>query len=60
MTDKQWKRHVKTLNEPIALLEQIVQSVDQGLFGHDPYYADLKSALISQAEKVISKVRKEK
>lgn len=53
MTDEEYLAYVLTLDNPVSILKEIVGAVELGLFGHDPYYADLKRALLGQANKVL-------
>ena len=52
MSDNDWKARVASIQDPLELLREIVDANRQGFLGHDPYYADLKLALMRRAEEL--------
>ncbi|MGW8178196.1 MAG: hypothetical protein ACWGQW_05425 [bacterium] len=49
MDDNQWKAKIQAITDPVVLLREIVIAVDDGYFGHDPYYKDIKEAYMNKA-----------
>ncbi len=52
MADKEWIEKVKQIEDPREMLKLIVEN--ETFLGFDPYYKDLRNAMISQAEKIIN------
>ena len=51
MDDAEWIAQIKEISDPIKMLEIIVDN--QNYLGFDPYYKDLRAAMLDQAEKII-------
>ena len=51
MNDEQWKQYIKTVKDPVRMLAIIVKN--NSYFGYDPYYADLRKAILDQALKIV-------
>ena len=52
-SDDDYKHYISTITDPYHLLSEIKIAVRDGLFGHDPYFADLKKHLLNRAEELI-------
>lgn len=57
MNDTEYLKSVKDIRTPESMLVEIVKKIDEGIFGHDPYYARFKNALMEQAKDVIKHPR---
>ena len=53
MTDKEWIAMVKQITDPYIMLQTIVDS--EQYLGFDPYYKDLRDAMLNQAEYIATK-----
>ena len=50
-TDDKWIERVKKIEDPVTMLKEIV--ANQDFLGYDPYYGNLRSALLNQADKIV-------
>ena len=48
--DELWKEYVKGIVDPYEMLWTIIDN--EGFLGYDPYYKDLRAAMIDQAIKI--------
>ncbi len=55
MTDVEFIAQVKTITDPVEMLEALLNN--DMFLGYDPYYADLRAALLDQAEQVVEAAR---
>lgn len=56
MTDAKRKKRWQRIRSPEAALAEIVKN--EMFFGYDPYYADLRAALLEMAERVLRNQKK--
>lgn len=52
MTDQDWIQQVQQISDPIKMLRCILDNQD--FLGYDPYYSDLRGAMLLQIEKILS------
>jgi hypothetical protein len=52
VTDEEWIKEIKEIRDPVKMLQTIVDN--EQYFGYDSYYADLREAMLKQAEKILS------
>lgn len=57
MKDKDWVKHLRTINDPVILLKELNKAFQW--LGIDPYYSDLWDEVYSAVEKVLAKNKKE-
>jgi hypothetical protein len=53
MTDEQWIKSLAKISTPREMLAVIVDNEE--FFGYDPYYAGLRKAMLSNAERVLGR-----
>jgi len=53
MTDEDYFKSVKEIVTPESMLKELVKKIEDGTFGHDPYYAKIKEVMLEQAKEVI-------
>jgi len=51
MTDAEWIESVNQIKDPVKMLECIVEN--ERFFGFDPYYSDLRGAMINSATRIV-------
>lgn len=51
-SDEKWKQYITQITNPVEMLRAIVKNQD--FLGYDPYYSDLREALLKQAENVVA------
>lgn len=56
MTDKQRLAAIRRITNPVTMLKCIVEN--EGYFGFDPYYRDIRETVLSQAEKVANTTKR--
>lgn len=54
--DEKWKARVEQITDPMDMLKEMIDGIHAGFLGvPDPYYRDLYTCLLKQAEKVIER-----
>lgn len=53
-TDQKWIEKTRTIVDPLEMLKCIVENQD--FLGYDPYYSDLRRAMIDTAEQIMKGV----
>ena len=56
MTDKQWVECLDQITDPVKACQVIVEY--ERLFGYDPYYADIRKALVRMCERCANMKRR--
>ena len=51
MTDSEWIKEIKTITDPVKMLRTIIDN--EQYFGFDPYYKDIREAILKQAEYIV-------
>jgi len=54
LSDKEYIEEIQQIQSPYQMLAKILEEIDQGFFGHDPYYADIKKAIVEHAKKILN------
>jgi len=57
MTDEEWKAEIAKIEDPIEMLEAIIENQD--FLGYDPYFKDLRQAMLDQVEIIIAKAKEQ-
>lgn len=52
MTDAAWIKSLDKITDPTKALKVIVEN--EGFFGFDPYYRDLRAVMLKMAERVVN------
>ncbi len=50
-TDAEWIEEIKKIADPVEMLSVIIDN--EMYFGYDPYYKDLRHAMLDQANKIL-------
>jgi len=56
MNDNELMKSLQEINTPEEMIKFMIQSVDDGIFGNNPYYEKLKSAVINRARQIFDGV----
>jgi len=51
--DDEWTKRIKSITDPIEMLEEILKADDNMMLGGDPYYRDILMTLMMQAEIIV-------
>ena len=54
MLDSEWIEQVKKISNPVEMLQCIVDNEEY--FGYDPYYKDLREAMLTRAWEIVSQL----
>lgn len=50
---KSWKAKIQAIQDPIVLLREIIDAIDGGYFGHDPYFNNIKETYMNRARDLV-------
>jgi hypothetical protein len=56
MDDAKFIKQLDNIHDPVEALKAIVEN--EGFMGYDPYYRDLRAALLAMAERVLKEKTK--